>query len=256
MSTITETSVLRSAFLKIGWAPIVTIGGTILLSALAFIIGINSATSYSDGMGMTKIILILTAVVGLTGYIMSYLGFAQAHKAFGITKAGDAFATLKLFFLIYCIIGTVFLIMAIALPSSAQTYIDFVNTADTDIRRWATLGIIFILIYIILAAFTIISLFVIMNKTATIAATTNIEAMRNCARGARYGVYCFFAGIVIALLSAAIDSLVVLGLCEGALLIFTIFTLVKWAGGWLEGATEVLRHPVEAEDYGTNQPTE
>ena len=253
MSTITETSVLRSAFLKIGWAPIVTIGGTILLSALAFIIGINSTTSYSDGMGMTKIILILTAVIGLTGYIMSYLGFAQAHKAFGITKAGDAFATLKLFFLIYCIIGTVFLIMAIALPSSSRTYIDFVNT---DIRRWATLGIIFILIYIILAAFTIISLFVIMNKTATIAATTNIEAMRNCARGARYGVYCFFAGIVTAILSAAIDSFIVLGLCEGALLIFTIFTLVKWAGGWLEGATEVLRHPVEAADYGTNQPAE
>lgn len=247
---------LRSAFLKIGWAPIVTIGGTILLSALAAIIGINSASSYTDGMGMAKIILIMAAVIGLAGYIMSYLGFAQAHKAFGITKAGDAFATLKLFFLIYCIIGTVFLIMAIALPSSSRTYIDFVNTADTDIRRWATLGIIFILIYIILAAFTIISLFVIMNKTATIAATTNIEAMRNCARGARYGVYCFFAGIVTAILSAAIDSFIVLGLCEGALLIFTIFTLVKWAGGWIEGATEVLRHPVEAADYGTNQSPE
>lgn len=256
MSTITETSVLRSAFLKIGWAPIVTIGGTFLIGIIAILIGINSIDAYHDGIGLMKIVLILAALVGLAGYIISYLGFAQAHKAFGITKAGDAFATLKLLFLIYCIIGAIFLIMAIILPSSPQTYIDFANETEHDIRKWATLGIIFAVSYIILAVFSIISLFVIMNKTAAIASTTNIEAMQGCARGARYGVYCFFAGIGTGILSAAINTPEVTGICELAILVFAIYSLVKWTGGWLESATEVLRHPVEADDYNSSAAAE
>lgn len=252
MSTITETSVLRSAFLKIGWAPLVTIGGSLIIFAITLIIGLNSYDSYhGDGIGLMKMMMILSAAVGLAGYIISYRGFAQAHKVFGITRAGDAFATLKFFFLIYSIIGALYLIVAILLPSSAQTYIDMMDNADHNVKAWASVGILLVVIYIVLTVFGIVSLFVIMNKTAVIAATTNIEAMRSCAAGARYAVYCFFAAIVVFILAAAIDSPALIGICELALLGFGIFILVKWVGGWLEGATEVLRHPVEALDYDT-----
>lgn len=248
MSTITDSSVLRSAFLKIGWAPIVTIGGTILLTVITLIIGINTAHSYSDGLGLSKLILVLGSVIGLTGYIMSYMGFAQAHKAFGITKAGDAFATLKLIFLIYIIIGALFLLFTLIMPTSQQAYMDFAAT-DHNVRKWATLGIIFVVIYIAILVFTIVSLFIIMNKTARIAATTNIEAMHGCAHGARVGVYCFFGAIAVMIIAAASRSEIVTGLCELLLLGFSIYALVRWIGGWFDGAREVLRHPVEAEDY-------
>lgn len=249
MSTISETGRLRSAFLKVGWAPIVTIGGTILFIAIALIFGVNTVTEHADLGGVAKITMAGCTASTLAGYILSWLGFSQAHSVLGITKAGDAFATLRIIFLIYVIIGAIFLLMTLLLPTSPETYMEMADNAEVNIRKWATLGIVFVVAYIIIAVYSIISLFLIMNKTATIASTLNIEALGNAAKGARYAVYCFFGAIAVGIIAAAVTEPAIAGLCELALLAFSIFTLVKWIGGWLGAATEVMRHPVEAQDY-------
>lgn len=249
MSTISETSRLRSAFLKVGWAPVVTIGGTILFITIALIFGVNTVNEHSDFGGVAKIIMAGCTASALAGHIISWSGFSQAHSVSGMTKAGDAFATLRIIFLIYAIISAIFMVMTLLLPTSPQTYIDMAENAEVNIRKWATLGIVFVVSYSIIAVYSIISLFLIMNKTATIASTLNVESLDSAAKGARYAVYCFFAAIAVGIIAAATTEPAIAGLCELALMAFAIFSLVKWIGGWLGAATEVMRHPVEAQDY-------
>ncbi len=255
MTTITETATLRSAFLKIGWAPIITICGVILVAIIGAFTGIGTINTIDDSFGLVKGIMIGAAVMSLVGYILSYLGFVQASKAFGITKAGDAFSTLRLIFLIYSIIGAIFLLITIFLPASPHVYSEFAATHQADIRKWATVGLIFVVSYLAIAVFSIIALFVIKSKTSEIAAATNIQSMGNVAKGATWGVYCFFAGIAVGIIDAAVTDPAVTAVCELALLAVCIYALVKWIGGWLGAATEVLRHPVEAGDYNNVTPS-
>lgn len=248
MTPIENTRQLRSAFLKIGWAPLVCIIGAVLIMAYTTVSIVNNYHHAGESMvASIKPVLMLTAVVSLAGYLLSYIGFAQAHKQFGLSKAGAAFSAMKIIFLIYCIIGILMLILALVMPSSVESY---ANMGKNPAARMATFGgIIIFLAYIILEVFSIIALFIIKSSAAKIAATTNIVSFKNVATGARWGVYCFFLSLIVALLSVAVNSEAIITVLSLLLLAAAIFALVKWIGGWLGAASEVIRHPVEAEDY-------
>lgn len=248
MTPIENTRQLRSAFLKIGWAPLVCIIGAVLIMVYTTVSIVNNYHHAGESMvASIKPVLMLTAVVSLAGYLLSYIGFAQAHKQFGLSKAGAAFSAMKIIFLIYCIIGLLMLILALVMPSSVESY---ANMGKNPAARMATFGgIIIFLAYIILEVFSIIALFIIKSSAAKIAATTNIASFKNVATGARWGVYCFFLSLIVALLSVAVNSEAIITVLSLLLLAAAIFALVKWIGGWLGAASEVIRHPVEAEDY-------
>lgn len=248
MTPIENTRQLRSAFLKIGWAPLVCIIGAVLIMVYTTVSIVNNYHHAGESMvASIKPVLMLTAVVSLAGYLLSYIGFAQAHKQFGLSKAGAAFSAMKIIFLIYCIIGVLMLILALVMPSSVESY---ANMGKNPAARMATFGgIIIFLAYIILEVFSIIALFIIKSSAAKIAATTNIASFKNVATGARWGVYCFFLSLIVALLSVAVNSEAIITVLSLLLLAAAIFALVKWIGGWLGAASEVIRHPVEAEDY-------
>lgn len=248
MTPIENTRQLRSAFLKIGWAPLVCIIGAVLIMVYTTVSIVNNYHHAGESMvASIKPVLMLTAVVSLAGYLLSYIGFAQAHKQFGLSKAGAAFSAMKIIFLIYCIIGVLMLILALVMPSSVESY---ANMGKNPAARMATFGgIIIFLAYIILEVFSIIALFIIKSSAAKIAATTNIASFKNVATGARWGVYCFFLSLIVALLSVAVNSEAIITVLSLLLLAAAIFALVKWVGGWLGAASEVIRHPVEAEDY-------
>ena len=250
MTPIENTRQLRSAFLKIGWAPLVCIIGAVLIMVYTTVSIVNNYHHAGESMvASIKPALMLTAIVSLAGYLLSYIGFAQAHKQFGLSKAGAAFSSMKIIFLIYCIIGVLMLILALVMPPSVESYANMGRNLDVNTRLATFGGIIIFLAYIILEVFSIIALFIIKSSAAKIAATTNIASFKNVATGARWGVYCFFLSLIVALLSVAVNSEAVITVLSLLLLGAAIFALVKWIGGWLGAASEVIRHPVEAEDY-------
>ncbi len=78
MITIERTGELRSAFLKIGWAPLVTIIGIILLCVIAIVIGVGTISDLDDSLAFIKTVMVGSSLISLLGYFLNYLGFSQA----------------------------------------------------------------------------------------------------------------------------------------------------------------------------------
>lgn len=249
MTPIENTRLLRSAFLKIGWAPLVCIIGAVLVVIYATVSIVGNHYDSDHLLVSMKSVFIFSSIVSLAGYLLSYLGFAQAHKAFGQVKAGASFSALKIIFLIYCIIGALMLIVTCCVPSSVDSYTNMAGNLTANARMASAGGIIIVFVYIIIEVYSIISLFIIKSCSAALARTTNIVSFKSVATGAQYGVYSFFMSLVVILFSITVNSDALVSVLSLALLGLAIFALVKWTGGWLGAASEVLRHPVEAEDY-------
>lgn len=251
MRTLENVTPLRSAFLKIGWAPIITFVGAIVVAVIGVVLSMSKLDHISDVndfLSGMKLTMILISLISITGYVLSYLGFAQAHRQLGLSKAGQAFCALKIIFLIFVIMQVLTFIFMILVPSSADSYARMAHNLESNAKAAAGLGIILIIIYLVSVVYSIVALFIIKSQTAKIARTTNIASLNSAATGARWGVYCFFLTIAIGIIDALtapsvlnpILSLVLFGVC--------IFALVKWIAGWLGAASEVRLHPVEIED--------
>ncbi|MDE6316983.1 MAG: hypothetical protein K2L73_01120 [Muribaculaceae bacterium] len=253
MTTIERTAELRSAFLKIGWAPLVTICGVILLCIIAIVIAVITASTIDDGLSTMKIIITGSSLITLAGYFLTYAGFAQAQKAFGATKAGEALSTLKIIFLIFTIIGAATFFLMLLLPDRTEAYLHIAENASENPDTVRAIGGVFIILYLLMSIYSLVALFIIKSKTKKLAASTNIRALNSAYTGALMGVITFFASLVTGVVSGLTaggnePSLIPL-LCELFTLGIAIYALVKWIGGWLGAATEVMRHEVEAAEY-------
>lgn len=246
MTEIQNTQTLRSAFLRIGWAPLITIIGVIIVSVLGICLTLNSEkiTGADDALSAMKVSIILSSIVSLAGYFISYKGFAELHREFGITPAGVAVSTLKTIFVIYMIFGGVLLLGAIFIPSSANAYGTMAHNISSS-KAGASFGIAYTLFSLIQAIFSIVALFLIRSKTQELADNTNIASLQGAATGAQWGVYVFFMAIAYVFLAALLHSAPIQGILGLVILGFSIYALVRWVGGWLGAAGEVLRHPVE-----------
>lgn len=247
---------LRRAFLKIGWAPIITVAGSLIVGIIGAMASIPDAVNLADFhivMSNMKLTVILASVISILGYLLTYIGFAQAHKQLGWSKPGNAFATLKTVFIIFLIIQVIMFILMLVMPSAPDTYIDMANNLAADQRGAATVGIVLLVIYLIIAVYSIVALFIIKSQMSTIARTTNIASLHSAATGARWGVYSLFIAVGIGIASAFIESATIIGLISLVFLGICIFALVKWICGWLGAASEVLGHPVEIQDYDDAQ---
>lgn len=253
MLEIQNPAPLRSAFLKIGWAPLVTLIGVILVAVLGIVLAINNSNidDPNDFLSSLKFIIVLSCFIGLVGYYLSYKGFAEVHCQFGMSPAGNAVSTLKIIFLIYIIFGVILLIAAILIPSSVESYGRMADKMTAD-KAGATMGIVFTIFQLIQSIFSIVALFLIKSKTQELADNTNIESLQGAATGARWAVYIFFMALAMIVINALAESLAVEGILSLAILGFAIYALVRWVGGWLGAASEVMRHPVEIETYVQN----
>ncbi|MDE6316982.1 MAG: hypothetical protein K2L73_01115 [Muribaculaceae bacterium] len=254
MPTIEQTVNLRSAFLKTGWAPVIAYGGSVLLYFIGFMIARHSYSNVNTLLDSVKWVTVGCPLLILAGYIMSYIGFKQAHRAFGITRAGDAFATLKIIFLIFTILSAISLIFSIVMISNASPSTIYVMQA----RNIAAVGIIIAAIYLITVVYTITALLIIREKMKTIANTTNIDSLEGAYVGARVIIYTlctFFVTIIVTGLfgdkSGAWEYIIFA--LDFITLFMLLYAIVKWVRGWLGAATEVIRHDVEAEDYTQQQ---
>lgn len=255
MPTIEHTRDLRSAFLKIGWAPVIAYGGGILLYFISFLIARHDYTNANTLLGVGKAMTVGMALLFFAGYLMTWLGMKQARRSFGITRAGDAFATLKILFLIFTILGAVALIISVILTGDPGVYTGY---AAVNARQMASFGILIVALYLITVVYTIIALLIIRTQMKTIADTTNIECLEGAYAGARVIIYFLCTGIVTLLLTglfydkggAAKYAIFALDFIS---LFLLLYAMVKWVKGWLGAATEVVRHEVEAVDYSSDK---
>lgn len=255
MTTIENRPQLRKAFLKIGWAPLVTIIGSFVVSMIYVIITASHIDPNSPDLvdphyiiADCKLLLLMSAVVSFIGYLITYLGFAQAHKQLGLSRPGKAFAALKTIFLIFMIISALLLVVMLFIPTSPSAYENAANNIQADTNFFSALGIGIVIAYILLVVYSIVAMFVIYSRTKTIADTSNIIRIHRAATGAKLFIWSFFAAIVVGIVSAVVNQPIVDIILSIALIVLVIIALVKWISGWLGAASEVRQHPVQVLD--------
>lgn len=238
MKSVTESLTLRSAFQKIGWAPIITATGIVLTIAVSFIL--IAANAIPDGKHIlsTKFVLIFLSLFLISAPALSCLGYAQARKAFADTKAGKAFASLKWLFLVFTIIGCLSLITLLLQPDTAP-----IGKAP---EKWAILGLIYLIINILFLMCFIVSLPFVWSHLSHIADTTNIESMHYCVRASRYITFTFCGHIAAMVIAGIIGSQTLSYFLGFIILNLYFFSLRLWLKSWLSCAHEVSSHPIEA----------
>lgn len=160
---------------------------------------------------------------------------------------------MKIIFLIFSIIGALTFLVILLVPDTTKAYADIANHAAENIAKARTFGVSFFAVSILMSIYSIVALFIIKSKTKKLAAATNIKSLQSAATGALLGVITFFASLVSGFISGMLaaengDSAIAL-ICQLFTLGIAIYALVKWIGGWLGAASEVMRHEVEVEDY-------
>lgn len=260
MVTIERNGDLRSAFLKIGWAPLITICGVIILCIVAVVMAFSSIPLEDDSLSALnhslatiKIIIVGSSLLSLIGYFLTYAGFSQASKALRGTPAGSALSTIRVIFMIFTITSAISFLFILILPDTMSYYMRFDADAAESLPALRMGAILMIVYSIFMVIFSIAALFILRNKMRTAYRTTNIKSLHGAYVGANMAVYTFFASVLSGFISGlagpsnngnlltTVAELITIGLA--------IYALVRWIGGWLGAAGEVMHHPVEAEEY-------
>lgn len=255
MTTIENRPQLRKAFLKIGWAPLVTIIGSFAVCLIYAILTASHIDPNSPELidphyiiADCKLLVLMSAVVSFIGYLITFCGFAQAHKQLGLSRPGKAFSTLKIIFLIFLIISVLLMVVMLFIPTTPTAYENAANNIQADTNFFSALGIGMVIAYVMLVVYSIVALFVINSRTKTIAETTNIARIHRAATGTKLFIWCFFCAIVVGIVTALIEEPIIDIVLSLALLVLAVIALVKWISGWLGAASEVRQHPVQVLD--------
>lgn len=255
MTTIENRAQLRKAFLKIGWAPLVTIIGSV---AVCIIYAILTATHIDPNnpelidphymIADFKLLVLMSAAISFIGYLITFCGFAQAHKQLGLSRPGKAFSTLKTIFLIFLIISVLLIVVLLFIPTTPMAYENAANNIQADTNFFSALGIGMVIAYVLLVVYSIVALFVINSRTKTIAETTNIARIHRASTGTKLFIWCFFCAIVVGIVTALFEEPIIDIVLSLALIVLAVIALVKWISGWLGAASEVRQHPVQVLD--------
>lgn len=255
MTTIGNRPQLRKAFLKIGWAPLVTIIGSFAVCLIYAILTASHIDPNSPDLvdphyiiADCKLLVLMSAAVSFIGYLITFCGFAQAHKQLGLSRPGKAFSTLKIIFLIFLIISVLLMVVMLFIPTTPTAYENAANNIQADTNFFAALGIGMLVAYILLVVYSIVAMFIIYSRTKTIAQTSNIARIHRAATGAKLFIWCFFVAIVVGIVTAIVQEPVIDIILSIALIALAIIGLVKWISGWLGAAAEVREHPVQVLD--------